>query len=584
MLQVMNGSRPILRRVKGSPRRFAPDDIIVFLGPTLDRETAERILPARYLPPVACGDILRCLRLKPKVIAIVDGVFEHRASVWHKEILFALERGIAVFGASSMGALRAAEMARFGMIGVGRIFELYRDGVLTDDDEVAVLHESGVGGHRVLSEPMVNIRATVAQAISESAMARQSGDLLVACAKEIFYQERSLQSAVERARSKGGNREELDRFLKFVGNGGYVDQKKSDALELITTLARLDRAPARGRRLRRSQSRTALLQTLVTEVMCAPLERAHERLPKDEQIAVKARSLGPIYRLLCGLAQLLSLSDAVARARKAVPSAETVKRVFEEDDFGLGPQAKDPAWAESHDMAESEFSGYVQRIARIHALLDEEARQNGARLGWRKYLLALLRIHGEYERRTARGSRRDSEVLRALEREDRENFRLFRRMARLWEVVDRAARARGIAADQLPDELQDFADDFREERGLESRRATFAWLGRNGLDVAGFNELIAVWVRLHILINNAQSDMLGVSEVAEDVCWFHDSLRLTGFYTRLKHMESPQSKAPTAQNETRDVSMPRAGRAQERQSSQKSKTGKKKKDRGYRFA
>ncbi len=79
-------------------------------------------------------------------------------------------------------------------------------------------------------------------------------------------------------------------------------------------------------------------------------------------------------------------------------------------------------------------------------------------------------------------------MLRAFERQNGEKFRLLRHMARLWEVVDRAARARRIGADGMSDELQDFADDFRDEPGLESRRATYAWLSRNDLDVAGLTD------------------------------------------------------------------------------------------------
>src|SRR4029434_6356953 len=86
------------------------------------------------------------LRAAPRVIAIIDGTFESRAAIWHKEILLALARGVSVFGASSMGALRGAELAVCGMIGVGRIFEAYRDGLYTDDDEVAVLHSAAGRG------------------------------------------------------------------------------------------------------------------------------------------------------------------------------------------------------------------------------------------------------------------------------------------------------------------------------------------------------------------------------------------------------------------------------------------------------
>jgi hypothetical protein len=70
----------------------------------------------------------------------VDGYFERVPAVWHKEVLWAISQGIRVYGSASMGALRAAELSAFGMIGIGKIFEWYRDGVIERDDEVAVAH------------------------------------------------------------------------------------------------------------------------------------------------------------------------------------------------------------------------------------------------------------------------------------------------------------------------------------------------------------------------------------------------------------------------------------------------------------
>ena len=70
-----------------------------------------------------------------------------------------------------MGALRAAELHSFGMRGVGRIFEAFRDGALEDDDEVAVLHGPAEIGYLAASEPMVNIRETLARADSEGVLA-----------------------------------------------------------------------------------------------------------------------------------------------------------------------------------------------------------------------------------------------------------------------------------------------------------------------------------------------------------------------------------------------------------------------------
>jgi hypothetical protein len=103
-------------------------NVYVFLGPTMSVDDARQILPdATYLPPAAQSDILSLVeQVHPDAILLIDGVFTQALSVWHKEILYALERGVPFYGASSMGALRAAETAAFGAIGVVRIFDSVR--------------------------------------------------------------------------------------------------------------------------------------------------------------------------------------------------------------------------------------------------------------------------------------------------------------------------------------------------------------------------------------------------------------------------------------------------------------------------
>src|SRR3712207_1538240 len=98
--------------------------LVVFLGPSLSAQEANALAPGcRLLPPARQGDIWRALTWLPGALALVDGVFEAQPSVWHHELLAALETGLAVFGGASMGALRAAELAEHGMVGVGRIYE-----------------------------------------------------------------------------------------------------------------------------------------------------------------------------------------------------------------------------------------------------------------------------------------------------------------------------------------------------------------------------------------------------------------------------------------------------------------------------
>src|SRR5215831_4586114 len=97
--------------------------IHVFVGPTLAGVARKGSEDFVFHGPVAKGDVYRLVSARPLAIAIIDGYFERVPAVWHKEILWALSEGIHVFGAASMGALRAAELAPFGMVGVGRIFQ-----------------------------------------------------------------------------------------------------------------------------------------------------------------------------------------------------------------------------------------------------------------------------------------------------------------------------------------------------------------------------------------------------------------------------------------------------------------------------
>jgi hypothetical protein len=109
---------------------------------------AEKILSADYFPPASRGDIYRIIASGVRTIVLIDGVFHSTRSVWQREILDALGDGIEVLGASSMGALRAAELHPFGMAGHGTIFEWYKNGLIEGDDEVAPLPRPG--GARVL--------------------------------------------------------------------------------------------------------------------------------------------------------------------------------------------------------------------------------------------------------------------------------------------------------------------------------------------------------------------------------------------------------------------------------------------------
>ena len=159
-----NGEKHI--RIAGSER------IIAYLGPSLSLADARRILPdAIYRPPARQADIVTDVMVyEPTHIILIDGCFRDNLSVWHKELIFALQfPGVeAIYGAASMGALRAAELDYLGMIGLGKIYEWYRDGVTEDDAEVAVSYAEHNGLYHLNNVPLADIRAGVEERGSEA--------------------------------------------------------------------------------------------------------------------------------------------------------------------------------------------------------------------------------------------------------------------------------------------------------------------------------------------------------------------------------------------------------------------------------
>lgn len=209
--------------------------IFIMTGPSLPPEIARQELDAVYLPPVSEGDVYRAVDEMPDAIGIIDGYFECVPSVWHKEILYAMSRGIRVFGAASMGALRAAELAAFGMEGIGAIFEAFREGILEDDDEVAVIHGPPEFGYPVLSEAMVNIRRTLSDAALECVIVQETRTRLESIAKDLPYRDRTFAALIEEGKRCRLPAEELHAFQQWLPNG-RVDQKREDALLMLRTM------------------------------------------------------------------------------------------------------------------------------------------------------------------------------------------------------------------------------------------------------------------------------------------------------------------------------------------------------------
>ncbi len=361
----------------------------IFTGPTLAKSNLAPPEGIAFLPPAAQGDVYRAARDRPAAIGIIDGYFEGQASVWHKEILWAMDQGIHVFGSASMGALRAAELHVFGMQGIGRIFDAYRDGVYEDDDEVAVLHAPIDAGFLPLSEPMANIRATLQAAEHQGVIAEEPRQLLEQRAKSTFYQERRWESLLSTAEQEGVGGDTL-RALSTWLTENRIDQKRLDAEEMIDAMAAsLDKQlspPATEYHF----EWTEMWDEVVRRYEQTPSlhDRGNEAIQPAilDEVRLDASAADPIFRLAL-LRRLASPSLSEDISQRV---ASSVKVAFRER-LGLFSRADLDQWIEQHHLDRESFEQLMIEEAALqnHLALDQD------QLG--KQLLDQLRLDGRYD-------------------------------------------------------------------------------------------------------------------------------------------------------------------------------------------
>ncbi len=224
---------------------------VVFLGPTLNPATAAKICDADFRGPAAMGDVTRAASEGADTIILIDGVFEDRPSVRHKEILWALSNGVGVVGAASMGALRAAELHGHGMLGHGKIYEAYASGEITDDDEVAVVHGPEETGFIPLTDAMVDIRDVIGQARILGVLTLAAAEAAIACAKARHFKMRSLSKAVHSVLEQSHSSVQIKEVLAWFASRP-AGAKARDALDLLENL---DFLSAKARSLTRDAPR-----------------------------------------------------------------------------------------------------------------------------------------------------------------------------------------------------------------------------------------------------------------------------------------------------------------------------------------
>jgi hypothetical protein len=276
---------------------------------------AKKLLRADYRPPARQGDVFRAIEARPDAIVLIDGVFESAPSVWHHELLAAHASGIALLGASSMGALRAAELP--GVITpIGEIARRFVRGEWNDDAAVALLHADASQGYRALTVPWVNVWATAQLARRSGLLSAPRARELCATAEAQFYQSRTWGSILDAL----GWKPELRARLRAAA----VDLKALDARACLLAASKLRPravAPIPTRlssfvRRTRLGKRTGPSAEGVKTLLLADFARQAGIVPEPSHVARWRKRLGGPFAAdqLEAWAEALALEDLILMA------------------------------------------------------------------------------------------------------------------------------------------------------------------------------------------------------------------------------------------------------------------------------
>ncbi len=198
-------------------------------------------------PPVMHGDLYR-LRLKPgDSVLIIDGLYQHEPPVRHKEILSLCASGVRVYGAASIGALRASELHSLGMPGLGTVFGWYRDGRLNSDADVAVVHGDADIGFRAFTHAMVSILDRCEELQRSRQLDAQAAAAVTHIARSVHFTERSSTALLVAARKHG--QESAMRTVVTALADADSDIKRRDAATAIRALVEAGPVPLRDQEI-----------------------------------------------------------------------------------------------------------------------------------------------------------------------------------------------------------------------------------------------------------------------------------------------------------------------------------------------
>ncbi len=368
-------------------------------------------------------------------VGLIDGAFAETRAVWHREILWALSQGIHVFGAASMGALRAVELAPFGMRGVGTVYRAYQTGAgraspkrsRTMTRSRCCTHRTTWVAARCRTPWWICARRCLA-AEAAGVVDRPARDALVMALKRLHFGARSFTRLVEAADTLFGS----PRAAQFAGwlRNNRVLRKRLDAIELIDTISQFVAADPAPFVPAFRMERALVWQRFVIDAEAPDAPDGDERLVLEE-LRLDPERWREAARLALGRRAALAACDEPDRAVLA-ELVDAFRRTR-----GLWRRADLDAWLAANALDEAGLT----RLLCEETQLKSAAR--AAALDLTSAMASHLRLTGEFARLLQRARAKQDALAGAAQ----PPARPFVEAALDWFFTDRSGTARPRSLD-----------------------------------------------------------------------------------------------------------------------------------------
>lgn len=211
---------------------------IIYLGPSLSINKAKKIIDAEFRPPAKKGDFINLnLLTERRDIVLIDGVFLQEYPPSPIEVFQVINNtNFKVYGAASIGALRAVELEKFGMKGIGKIFGFFKQNIINSDDEIAVTFDSN---YNLLSEAMIDIRYNIFLSWKLGIIDKETKQMMVNLAKRLYFPFRTYENIIKKSCLLFPSKEKyISKFSNYISMN-KVSLKELDAIHALQYMSSL---------------------------------------------------------------------------------------------------------------------------------------------------------------------------------------------------------------------------------------------------------------------------------------------------------------------------------------------------------